>query len=489
MDKVLVRKPVFPSDFRALFQTIARCAVAGPFGVAAGCASSITPGELDAASPEPDAAQHASDAAQHEPDAAQHERDAAQHEPDAAQPMLWTQLTCDEDGNWPLQDTTIDPPLDSLALYSTYLDPNTMTRSSFPYVVRGPECAGASDAAGCAAELQQKIDEFACQESSCPDFLMATEGDTVTRIEERSALLALLGTIDTEVEAAIAALLVSGQVYCWREPQPGEEREATGTRVQLGEEGYVVETLASCYEERSTGRAVVDAAGNVTVTSRISFCEGRRPAGLAASVTCIAQNEVGAHFARAAHFEAASVFAFEQLARDLVQLGAPRELVRLALSAALDEVGHARTMHALAERFGGQRVVPEIAAPASRGALAIALENAVEGCVRETYSALLACYQAQAARDPHVRAAMTQIADDETRHAQLSWQIAAWLEPQLSDEERAAVALARRAAYQQLSGELGPRLTPAAMRLVGLPDEATSLALLHQLNVALELSA
>jgi hypothetical protein len=183
------------------------------------------------------------------------------------------------------------------------------------------------------------------------------------------------------------------------------------------------------------------------------------------------------------------VFAFEQLARDLERLHAPRELVRLALSAALDEVGHARTMHALAERFGGQRVVPEIAAPAPRDALAIALENAVEGCVHETYSALLACYQAQAARDPHVRAAMTQIAEDETRHAQLSWQIAAWLEPKLSDDQRTAVSLARRAAYQRLSTELGPRLPRTAMQLVGLPDEATSLALLHQLGAALALNA
>jgi hypothetical protein len=482
MVKVIVRRPVFPSDFRTLFQTLARCAVAGSFGVAAGCASSVS-------MKDPDAAEHAPDAA--EPIDAAEPMDAAEAM-DAAEPMtdatteLWTHLTCDEAGQWPLHDTSIDPPLDYLAHYTTYPSSESSVSAQ---VVYGMECAGASDATACAAELQQKTAAEPCQNNPCPEFLIATEGDTVTRIEERSALMALLGTIDTETEAAIAALLAGGPLFCWREPQPGETGDATGTRVRLSDEGYVVETLASCYEERSTGRAVVDAEGNVTVTSRIGFCEGRRPAGLASSAPCVARNEVGAHFARAAHFEAASVFAFEQLARDLEQLGAPRELIQLALSSALDEVGHARTMHALAQRFGGELVTPEISPPSARGALAIALENAVEGCVRETYGALVACYQAHAARDSYVRAAMTQIAEDETRHAQLSWQIAAWLELQLSDAERAAVSLARRAAYEQLRGELAHRLSRDGMRVVGLPDEATSFALLTQLDAALSLSA
>src|SRR5687768_1609160 len=36
----MARRPVFPSDFRALFRVMARCAVASSFGVAVGCATS-----------------------------------------------------------------------------------------------------------------------------------------------------------------------------------------------------------------------------------------------------------------------------------------------------------------------------------------------------------------------------------------------------------------------------------------------------------------
>jgi hypothetical protein len=46
----------------------------------------------------------------------------------------------------------------------------------------------------------------------------------------------------------------------------------------------------------------------------------------------------------------------------------------------------------------------------------------------ETYGASLAHHQALCARDPQVRAVMTAIAEDETRHAALSWQVAHWLE-------------------------------------------------------------
>lgn len=457
MAKVLVRTPVFPSDFRALFQTLARCAVAGSFGIAAGCASSSSQGDADASTAE-----------------------------------SWTPLVCDEDGNWPLEDTSIAAPLDYLAQYVAYVDTSVEgepSRSTYEsLVVHGSACAGASDGAACAAALQQKIDENPCTENPCADFLIATEGDTVTRIEERAALNALLGTIDTETEAAIAALLGGGALFCWNEGISGSV-DPSGTHVRASGDGYVVETLAGCYDERWAARTLVDASGRLTVLSKLLVCEGRRPAGLAQAAPCNARNEVGAHFARAAHFEAASVVAFEQLARDLQRLGAPRELIELALRSALDEVGHARTMQALAERFGGELITPFITTPSGRDALAIALENAVEGCVNETYGALLACYQAHAARDPHVRAAMTQIAEDETRHAQLSWQIAAWLEPRLSEAERAAVSLARRAAYAQLSRTLAPRLSADALHVVGLPDEAVSAGLLTQLGAALSLRA
>ena len=61
----------------------------------------------------------------------------------------------------------------------------------------------------------------------------------------------------------------------------------------------------------------------------------------------------------------------------------------------------------------------------------IALENAVEGCVREGYAAIVAALQARRAPAPAFRTTMAAIADDEAAHAQLAWDVDAWLRPHL----------------------------------------------------------
>ena len=53
-------------------------------------------------------------------------------------------------------------------------------------------------------------------------------------------------------------------------------------------------------------------------------------------------------------------------------------------------------------------------------------ENAREGCVRETFGALIAMHQAERAGDPIIRRAMRRIAEEETRHAELAWEVASW---------------------------------------------------------------
>src|SRR5207244_884717 len=118
---------------------------------------------------------------------------------------------------------------------------------------------------------------------------------------------------------------------------------------------------------------------------------GRRPAGLVApSRSGRGGDEVGAYWARAAHLEAASVHAFRTLAADLHAYGAPRRLVEAASRAAGDEVRHARACATLARRHGSSPVPVVVRSPPSRSLVEIAEENAVEGCVRETWGALVA---------------------------------------------------------------------------------------------------
>jgi hypothetical protein len=119
-----------------------------------------------------------------------------------------------------------------------------------------------------------------------------------------------------------------------------------------------------------------------------------------------------------ARLEAASIPAFQVLTRELRARRAPVALVSAAMCAVQDEVRHRRATAALARRYGAEPMRPSFGpTPVDRTLEAIATENAVEGCVRETYGALVALWQARHARDPVVAAAMAPIAADETRHA------------------------------------------------------------------------
>ena len=119
---------------------------------------------------------------------------------------------------------------------------------------------------------------------------------------------------------------------------------------------------------------------------------------------------------------------------------------------------------------------------AARTALAIAIENGVEGCVRETFGALVAHHQAMAAGDGAIGRMMRVIAEDETRHAELAWSVAGWLEPRLSPEARAAVHAARTRAIEELRRELESEPDPSLRDLAGMPDRRRALALLDALD-------
>jgi hypothetical protein len=200
-----------------------------------------------------------------------------------------------------------------------------------------------------------------------------------------------------------------------------------------------------------------------------SYCPGgRRPEGL---VLAAGAPGAGALFAQVAQLEAASVPAFERLARELRAHGAPRTLAAEATRARADERRHARAMTALARRFGAAVPRPQMARHiAVRSLEAVAIENAVEGCVREAYGALVATHQAARAADPVVRLAMTPIAVDETRHAALSCAVDEWARSRLGSAARRRVDRTRRDACEALENDVGQPAPVAVAALAGLPD-------------------
>lgn len=186
----------------------------------------------------------------------------------------------------------------------------------------------------------------------------------------------------------------------------------------------------------------------------------RREAGRARRAT---EARMLAEFAM---LEGASVGAFHALASHLERLGAPTELADRARGAAVEEARHARTMTGLARRAGARSRPIRVAAPPPPTLLELAIDNAVEGCVLETFGALLTTHQAQVATDARFRRAITVIAEEETSHALLARDVDAWARTRLSDEDVATLDAAHQSAWRALGK---PRRAEGSRRL-GLPD-------------------
>ncbi len=140
--------------------------------------------------------------------------------------------------------------------------------------------------------------------------------------------------------------------------------------------------------------------------------------------------ELASYWTRIGQLEHASVAAFAQFVLQLLAVAAPPSLVLAAQSALADEIEHARLAFGLASLYAGVGVGP--------GPLAITrtdmstdmstIVDAVirEACVGETLAAFEAREAAAQSEEPAVRAALTKIAEDELRHAELGWRFVQW---------------------------------------------------------------
>lgn len=157
-----------------------------------------------------------------------------------------------------------------------------------------------------------------------------------------------------------------------------------------------------------------------------------------------------------ARMEHASVAAFARAALELLAVGAPAELLAGCAQAGLDEVRHAQACFALAAAHGAAMEPGPLPllAPRAGGLVALACDTFREGCVGETIAALSAMRAARVCRAPAVTAALAQIAEDETRHAELAWATLAWAVRTGGAEVEAAVrALAAELRAEAFAGD------------------------------------
>ncbi|HMJ15410.1 MAG TPA: hypothetical protein VK524_28540 [Polyangiaceae bacterium] len=349
----------------------------------------------------------------------------------------------------------------------------------------GSKCEGASDPTACQATYDAVAPETGFRFSGCgldwqcTTQLGTTQGDSVTFLTSADELRAFLAPIGSAQEALLLVAAQGLDIPCGR----GGTLPAAGS--------YLVQAFArvGC-DGRDRHLMRVAADGTVSRVRKTTEkkadpnCQvGRRPAGL--EPACGETDTVGGYLAAAASLEAASVFAFLQLRAELAGLGAPRHLQRAAERAARDEVRHARVVAALARAFGASVVKRRIHESPPRDLEALACENAAEGCVRETFGALQGHFQAQRARHAAVRRTYGRIALDETRHAELAWQVAAWSSAQLPERARRRVAEARRSAIEVLRGELAQEPADDVRRLAGVPSAAEARTMFARLRQTL----
>lgn len=202
-------------------------------------------------------------------------------------------------------------------------------------------------------------------------------------------------------------------------------------------------------------------------------------------------------WAHVAQMEHASVAAFARFALQLLQLGAPPELVQLATAAMADETRHAQLAFGVASAYAGSQLGPAALAvhDSLGGASLVEVTRLVmrEGCIGETAAALEAHEAAAHARSPELAALLRAVAADETRHAELAWRFVRWALGQQpgavaaavrSELERGPVAAAASAssndeellAHGVVPEALRRELQKAAFRDVTAPCAAALLA-------------
>jgi hypothetical protein len=238
-------------------------------------------------------------------------------------------------------------------------------------------------------------------------------------------------------------------------------------------------TLITCFP--------ADGGSDIACEFTPGECKGRRPAGFKTAPPSQATSEVGAHWAFVAQLEAAAVHAFRRLAVELEAHGVALSLVRRARRAAQDEVRHARLTAEMAKHHRAQVAWGNPGLFEVRSLEEIAIENAVEGCVRETYGAVASLWEAEHAAEAATRTMLRGIARDECRHARLSWSVAGWLGARLSREARRRVAESRRSAVGALRRELKIEPCPDWRAEAGAPSAMQAGALLASMSRSLRL--
>jgi hypothetical protein len=210
---------------------------------------------------------------------------------------------------------------------------------------------------------------------------------------------------------------------------------------------------------------------------------GRLTDGVHAAAVECNDGSVGQWLAQSAWYEAVAANAFDRLACELEACGAPEALVTRARLSAIEEREHHQVFRALAAEERAPVAEVRAGDQPLRTLEQIALENAGEGCVRETLGALVMQWQGMHAKSASLRQAFASIAEQEASHAQWSWELDAWARSVLTDEQIARMDAARTDAIGMLERELSAQPIAQSVQIhTGMPDPCAVAVMMAELR-------
>ena len=210
---------------------------------------------------------------------------------------------------------------------------------------------------------------------------------------------------------------------------------------------------------------------------------GRMPNGLQTGHNqATAQNSIARYLADMTTMETAAITAFKYLVKELKAYGAPSSLIAHAQLAVEEEQRHAEMAGLLAAAHQAEVSEILVADFALRSLFEIALENAIEGCINETFAAACGLWQSEHAQMPVFKEVIAHITDEEMGHAALSWEIHEWLMPQLTSSQQQSINNAQAEAVETLITNFKQKGDPAQQLAFGLPDKTGATAIFAQLQ-------
>ena len=148
--------------------------------------------------------------------------------------------------------------------------------------------------------------------------------------------------------------------------------------------------------------------------------------------------KIGRMWLQHAEAEHASVASFARHTLQLMSIGAPADLLVASQQASLDEIKHARICYGISSAFIGTDFWPgalDVEGSLEKMTLKQIIESIIqEGCIEETLSAIEAWRKASITDDKAIESALSQIASEETNHAQLAWNTIRWIMEKYPEE-------------------------------------------------------